>query len=86
MNKNFGKIIPYQYAHFLIPLYKFPFVTLVTIFVPLWLLGIINLGIFFQNSGLSDRIGSIAALMIAYVALIPVIRSALPPNPSITLV
>lgn len=54
--------------------------------MPLWLLGIINLGIFFQNSGLSDRIGSIAALMIAYVALIPVIRSALPPNPSITLV
>jgi hypothetical protein len=54
-------------------MYKFPFDSLVTIFVPLWLLGIINLGIFFQNEQLSDRIGSIIALTIAYIAYIPTI-------------
>ena len=57
-----------------------------TIFLPLWLLGIMNLGIFFQDNGLADRIGSLAGLMIAFVALIPVIRSELPPNPNITFV
>lgn len=85
-NLDFSQIHEYQHAHFTIPLYKFPFVTLFTIFIPLWLLGIINLGIFFQDTGLGDRIGSLAALMIAFVALIPVIREALPPNPNITLV
>lgn len=85
-NLDYSEINEFQHAHFTIPLYKFPFVTLFTIFIPLWLLGIINLGIFFQDTGLGDRIGSLAALMIAFVALIPVIREALPPNPNITLV
>lgn len=67
-------------------MYKFPLVTLFTIFIPLWLLGIINLGVFYQDTGLADRIGSISALMISFVALIPVIREALPPNPQITVV
>ena len=44
------------------------------------------MGIFFQDPGLADRIGSLAGLMIAFVALIPVIRDELPPNPSVTLV
>lgn len=72
---DFSSVSEYQHAHFTIPLYKFPFVTLFTIFFPLWLLGIINLGIFYQDTGLADRIGSISALMIAFVALIPVIRA-----------
>lgn len=73
-NFDFSEVYEYQFCHFVIPLYKFPFVTLSTIFIPLWLLGIINLGIFFQDTTLGDRIGSLAALMIAFVALIPVIR------------
>lgn len=64
----------FQYAHFNIPLYKFPIVAMATIFLPLWLLGIINLGIFFQDYSMDDRVGSISALMIAFVALIPTIR------------
>ena len=82
----FKKPKHFQYGHFTIPLYKFPTVTIATIFLPLWLLGIINLGIFFQDNGLADRIASIAALMIAFVALIPTIRSEIPPSPSITFV
>ena len=54
-----------------------------TIFIPLWLLSVINLGIFFQDNALADRIASIASLMIAFVALIPTIREQIPPNPKI---
>jgi len=61
-------------------------VALATIFLPLWLLGIINLGIFFQDENLADRIASIAALMIAFVALIPTIREQIPPNPKIVFI
>jgi hypothetical protein len=57
-----------------------------TIFLPLWLLGIINLGIFFQDNSMDDRIGSISALMIAFVALIPTIRDEIPPNPKIVFI
>lgn len=56
------------------PLYKYPLVSIITIFLPLWLLSIINLGIFFQEPGLGDRIGSLSTLLIAFVALIPTIR------------
>lgn len=61
-------------------------VAMATIFLPLLLLSIINLGIFFQDNGLADRIASIAALMIAFVALIPSIRAQIPPNPKIVFV
>lgn len=81
-----SKLDHFQYAHFNIPLYKFPIVALATIFLPLWLLGIINLGIFFQDENLADRIASIAALMIAFVALIPTIREQIPPNPKIVFI
>ena len=74
MDDDSMRVKHFQYAHFTIPLYKFPTVTIATIFLPLWLLGIINLGIFFQDNNLADRIASIAALMIAFVALFPTIR------------
>lgn len=67
-------------------MYKFPFVPLITIFFPLWLIAVINLGIFFQDSFLADRINSIAGLMIAFVALIPTIRDQLPPTPQLTFI
>ena len=54
------------------------------IFLPLWLLGLISLGIFFQERTLADRIASIATVMIAHVAFMPVIRGQLPPSPKLT--
>lgn len=45
---DYSKITEFKNSHFIIPLYKFPVVSILTIFLPLWLLGIINLGIFFQ--------------------------------------
>lgn len=44
------------------------------------------LGIYFQSTGLADRIGSLSGLMIAFVALIPVIRQELPQSPNVTMV
>jgi len=43
-------------------------------------LALINLAIFFQDNELAGRIGSIGAIMIAFVSLIPTIRSQIPPN------
>lgn len=59
---------------------------LLTVFLPLWLLGVINMAIFLEDNGLGDRIANLSALLIAFVALIPVIREQIPPSPKITLV
>lgn len=81
-----NKIKFIQYAHFHIPLYKFPFVPLFIVLVPLALLGVINIAIFFQDYSLGDRVGNIATLMIAFVGMIPVIREQIPPTPYVTLI
>lgn len=73
-NVDHAKIVEFQNAHFIIALYKFPIVAICTIFLPLWLLGMINIGVFFQEPGLSDRLGSLSGLMIAYVAVVPLFR------------
>jgi len=70
----------------LIPLYRYPLDSLATIFLPLWLLAVINLAIFFQDTSMGNRVGSISAIMIAFVALIPTIRENIPPNPRIVFI
>ncbi len=52
----------------------------------MWLLAIVNLGVFFQPNKLSDRVACIAALTLAYAAMFPVIRAQIPPVPEILLV
>jgi hypothetical protein len=47
---------------------------------------VINLAVFFQSPALADRIGNIATLMIAFIGMIEVIRSQIPPSPDLTLV
>ncbi len=64
----------YHYASFKLPLYKMPFSSVATIFLPLSLLAGLNMGIFFQNEDLADRIACIASLALAFVAFIPTIR------------
>ena len=62
--------------------------------MPLVVLSIISLLIFKQENGYNNsdqtlfakRIASCCSLMIAYIALIPTIRSSIPPSPTITLV
>lgn len=49
--------------------------------MPLWLLAVLNLGVFFFGSNLANRIVAIALLMIAFVGLIPIIRKRIPASP-----
>ena len=79
--------------HIEIPIYKYPVIDLIRIFVPIMILATISLLIFGQENGVSNgfslfarRISSGCSLLIAYVTLIPMIRSTLPPTPSITLI
>jgi hypothetical protein len=65
---------PYKHAFIMIPLYKYPMDSIAIIFFPLWLLAILNLGIYFQTEGFGERVVSIAALLIAFISLVPTIR------------
>lgn len=76
----------FQYTHFVIPLYKYPGNSLATIFIPLLLLALLSLGIFFQQNDLSNRISSIATMVLGYIALIPSIKEQLPPSSRITII
>lgn len=49
-------------------------------------MAVINLSIFFQNTSMGDRVGSISGIMIAFVALIPTIRENIPPSPRIVFI
>ena len=69
----------FQYAHFVVPLYKFPFVPIITIYLPLWYISIISLGNFFIGT-----IIVIAGRMVAFAALLPTIRGQLATSPTIT--
>lgn len=53
-----------QYTHFVIPLYKYPGNSLLTIFIPVALLSLLSLAIFFQENNLSERIGLIATMVL----------------------
>ena len=67
---------------------------MIRIFVPILILSTISLLIFVQENAkdgngfttLAKRIASGCSLMIAYVALVPLIRAKLPPTPSVTLI
>ena len=69
-----------------IPLYKYPGNGLVTIFLPVLLLALLSLAIFFQEPQLSGRIGSIATMFLGYIALIPSIKEQLPPSSKLTVI
>ena len=67
---------------------------MINIFVPLVILAAISMMMFGQENGVNAdgitvfwiRIASSSNILIAYVTLIPIIRSRLPPSPSLTLI
>lgn len=65
---------PFKYAIFKIPLYRYPVVDMMTIFIPLWLLAFISIYVFYQTAEILNRIINVAALMIAYAAIQPIVR------------
>lgn len=84
--KEDHKVKHFQYVHFRIPMYKYPGNNLISIFFPLYVLGFINLLIFFQDISLAGRIGAIATLTLAFIAFIPTINDQIPQTPNIKLV
>jgi len=87
INGNTDKLLKhFQYAHFRIPLYKNPGTNLLAIFVPLYVLGLINLIVYFQDNRLADRIAVIATLTLAFIAFIPTINDQIPETPYVKLV
>lgn len=77
---------PFKYAVFNIPLFRYPVVDMMTIFIPLWLLSFVSVYIYFQSTEIMNRIVNVAALMIAYAAIQPIVRENLPQATTITLV
>jgi len=77
---------PFQYIHFVVPLYKYPGNVLATIFIPIFLLALVSLAIFFQDPELSGRVGSIATMILGYIALVPSIKEQLPPGARLTVI
>ena len=69
---------PFKYAVFKIPLFRYPVVDMITIFVPLWLLSFTSVYIYFQTTEILGRVVNVAALMIAYAAIQPIVRENLP--------
>ena len=53
---NYNKIKPFENAHFVIKIFRNPNSAAGTIFIPIVLLTIINLGIFYQDNLLAGRI------------------------------
>lgn len=80
------KVKYFQYTHLIIPLYKYPGNSLITIFLPTLLLALLSLAIFFQEPELSGRIGAIATMILGYIALIPSIKEQLPPSSKLTII
>jgi hypothetical protein len=76
----------FKYAIFKIPLFRYPVVDMMTIFVPLWLLSFISIYVFYQTTEIMNRIVNVAALMIAYAAIQPIVRENLPDATTLTLV
>lgn len=76
----------YQFTHFRIPIYKYPGLSILTIFIPIWILGLIGLGVFFQEQGFGARLATVAVLILAFVAFLPTINNSIPQSPNIKLV
>jgi len=55
-----------------------------TIFIPIFMLSLLSLSIFFQSKNIDDKIGSIATFVLGFIALIPSIKDELPPSQKIT--
>jgi hypothetical protein len=65
---------PFKYAIFKIPLFRYPVIDILAIFIPLWLLAFISIYVFYQTTEIMNRIINVAAIMIAYAGILPIAR------------
>lgn len=59
---------------------------LLTIFIPLWLLSIENLGVYLASTDFTYRLGTLVGIIFANVALIPSFKAQLPPYPGFLMI
>ena len=64
----------YEHGKILIPLYKYPAMTIINVFVPFYMVAILNLGVFFEANDMSNRSASLATFQLAYIAFFPTVR------------
>lgn len=60
--------------------------TIINVFVPFYLLSLLSLGLFFQSNDFTGRSISIFMLLTSYIAMIPGIRSSIPPTPNLIMI
>lgn len=76
----------FQYGHFVIPMYRRPFVAVFTIYLPLWSLSLYSLFMYYQESdNLSMRIANGMVIIVTVFAYVPTIRDQLPSTPTLLL-
>jgi hypothetical protein len=61
-------------------------VSILTIFIPIWILGLIGLFVFFQEPAFGARLATIAVLALAFVAFMPTVNASIPKTPEVKLV
>ena len=59
---------------------------MLTIFIPLWIISLIGIFVFFQEPAFGSRLATIAVLALAFVAFLPTINSTVPQTPNLKLV
>lgn len=68
------------------PFYKHPGVNLIEIFIPIWILGFINVLVFFQANNLAEKLAIIATIALAFIAFFPTINESVPNTPEIKMI
>ena len=69
----------YQFAHFRVPLYKYPFASMMETCLLLWMLALINIAIYFISfTALEARVGSVATVSLSIIAFMPTINAKIP--------
>ena len=67
-------------------MYKYPGSNLLSIFLPLWVLALINLTIYFQDISFAGRLAVIATITLAFIAFLPTINDKIPQSSVVKLV
>lgn len=76
----------FQYGNYHIPLVKNPCIGLVSVYLPLFLLTAINLTMFWTDNKFNLRVAGASTMMLALVALIPIIREQVPSGNRLTFI
>ena len=80
-----GRVRNWKFATYGFKMYRYPLAALISVLVPMYILSFISLVIFWEDArNLGVRVQTMAALLIAYSALVPTIRAKIPPSPQIT--